>query len=164
MTLVSPSSSTTQSSSFISYRLPQVTSALSTLLPLYKFCLRDVAGEVHYDVVSLDGLAGGGILLTVHGALRRADANTELAGRSEYDHVMAVDQSFVLHRNRLGDSIRKGVGDLGGMEFEGKEALASWPLVAVSHQMIVRDIDARSGRIKFPLPIASTSEQFPWLV
>lgn len=166
MTLVTPSSSTSQSSSFISYRLPQVTSAVSSILPLYRFRLREEAGEVHYDVVSLGGQAGGGILLTVHGALARADPNVELAKRSEYDHVMAVDQSFVLHRNMSVDGVDEhGGGDQDTSGMEGKETLAPWPLVAVSHQMIVRDIDVRSGRTKFPLPIVSVSlEQFPWLV
>lgn len=121
---------------------------------------------MHYDVVSLGGQAGGGILLTVHGALARADPNVELAKRSEYDHVMAVDQSFVLHRNMSVDGVDEhGGGDQDTSGMEGKETLAPWPLVAVSHQMIVRDIDVRSGRTKFPLPIASVSlEQFPWLV
>jgi hypothetical protein len=162
MTLISPSSSTSQSSSFVSYRLPQVTSALSSLLPLYRFSLRDTEGdsEVHYDVVSLEGRAGGGILLTVYGALRRADANVELAGRSEYDHVVAVDQSFVLHRNRLENSVGITVEDT-----NGQDTLAHWPLVIVSHHMIVRDIDVRSGRIRLPLPITTvSSEHFPWLV
>jgi hypothetical protein len=162
MTLISPSSLTAQSSSFISYRLPQVTSSLSSILPSYKFCLRDGASEIHYDVVSLDGQAGGGVLVTVHGALSRADTNVELAGKSEYDHVVAVDQSFVLHQKGADDDWKE-VEDTGGTE--GKEMQSRWPLVAVSHQMVVRDIDARSGRIKFPLPITSTSllDHFPWL-
>lgn len=162
MTLVSPSSSTSQSSSFISYRLPQITSALSSILPLYKFCLRDTA--VHYDVVSLDAQAGGGILLTAHGALACADANAELADKSEYDHVVAVDQSFVLQVNNsenVEDS-PEGVGRASGME--ATEMQACWPLVAVSHHMVVKNLDARSGRLKYPLPIASiSSEHFPWL-
>lgn len=156
MTLTSPSSSTSQSSRFVSYRIPQVTSSLSSILPLYKFCLR--GAEVHYDAVSLDGQAGGGILLTVHGALSRADGKDELSGRSEHDHVVAVDQSFVLHRNTL-DGVRTNTDGT-----EGREMPAPWPLVAVSHQMVVRDIDVRSGRVQLPLPITSTTlEDFPWL-
>jgi len=145
---------TSHSSSFISYRLPQIASSLSTVLPLYKSCLRDEAGEVHYDVVSLDGRTGGEILLTVHGALGRSDASAELSGMGEYDHLVAVDQSFVLHRKKLRQ-------DTDGTE--RKNTLSPWPLVAVSHHMIVRDLDVRSGRIKFPLRITTSSEQFPWL-
>ena len=160
------SPSTSQSSSFISYRLPQITSSLSTVLPLHKFCLRDGVSEVHYDVVSLDGQTGGGILLTVHGALGRPDASVELSRRPEYDHLVAVDQSFVLHRNKLqdrndDDGNGKRVQDMDGKE--RKDTLSPWPVVAVSHHMIVRDHDVRNGRIKFPLPITSSSEQFSWL-
>jgi hypothetical protein len=84
------------------------------------------------------------------------DSNAELAGRGEYDHLVAVNHSFVLHRNRLGDGDgvdgnRKAVGYTGGTD--GQQTLAPWPLVAVSHQMMLRDLDVRSGRIKFPLPI-----------
>lgn len=154
---------TSQSSSFISYRLPQVTSSLSTVLPLYKFCVRDGAGEVHYDVVSLDGRTGGGILLTVHGALGRPDVSAELSGSHEYDHLVAVDQSFVLHRNRLWDRNDDAWNGRGSQDTDGMDTLSPWPLVAVSHHMIVRDLDVRSGRIKYPLPITSSSEQFSWL-
>jgi len=51
------------------------------------FCPRDATSCLHYDVVE----SPAGILLTVHGEI--VDPNP--AG-SDMDHILALDQSFVL--------------------------------------------------------------------
>jgi hypothetical protein len=53
---------------------------------------------VNYDVVPLSSATGGGILLTVHGEV----VNPHLAG-PEMDHILSVDQSFVLRKRGLED-------------------------------------------------------------
>lgn len=70
-----------------------ISEALTALGP-HKFCPRGIAGKVHYDVVSLNSDAGGGILLTVHGEV----ADESVLGK-DFDHTFSISQSFVLQRN-----------------------------------------------------------------
>lgn len=67
------------------------------LLGSHQFCPRGVSGNVHYDVVSLDHDIGGGVLLTTYGEVCNPSFNGP-----ELDHILSVDQSFVLHRNGVG--------------------------------------------------------------
>lgn len=73
----------------------------------YKFCPHGVAGKVHYDVVSLNPEAGGGILLTTHGLLVKLGPGSN-GGICDGDHNFSIDQSFVLLRNRENPSWEDG--------------------------------------------------------
>lgn len=62
-----------------------------SLLGPYQFCPRGQQANLHYDVVSLGSLEIDGLLLKVHGEL----VNPHPAG-AQLDHVVTLDQSFVL--------------------------------------------------------------------
>lgn len=64
----------------------------------HRFCPRGVPRTVNYNVVLLSPAIGGGILLTVHGEV----VNPHLAG-PQMDHVLSVDQNFVLRKRELED-------------------------------------------------------------
>lgn len=69
----------------------------------HRFCPRGVPRTVNYNVVPLSSAAtggggGGGILLTVHGEV----VNPHLAG-PQLDHILFVDQNFVLRKRGLED-------------------------------------------------------------
>lgn len=64
----------------------------------HSFCPRGVPRTVNYDVIPLSPIIGGGILLTVHGEV----VSPHLAG-PQMDHVLSVDQSFVLKDRELED-------------------------------------------------------------
>ena len=137
------SSSISQPSNRLSQGPSQIATSLSSILGPYKFCPDGTTGEVHYDVVSLHRNAGGGILLTVHGLISRSDNATVFEANRA--HVLAIDQSFILQRNILGD---EGNLDRVGTEWNGTHS--SWSLVAVAHQMVVRDIGSEDGKIGSP--------------
>ena len=75
----------------------QIVNRLLELGP-HRFCPRGVPRTVNYDVVPLSSTTAGGILLTVHGEV----VNPHLAG-PHMDHVLSVDQSFVLRKRGLED-------------------------------------------------------------
>ena len=75
----------------------QIVNRLLELGP-HRFCPRGVPRTVNYNVVPLSSASGGGILLTVHGQV----VNPHLAG-PQMDHVLSVDQSFVLRKRKLED-------------------------------------------------------------
>jgi len=107
----------------------------------YQFGARGVSGTVYYDAVLFGSGSGGrasgaevdpnteNVLVTMHGEIVNANAIS-----ADLDHVLTVDQSFVLRRKR-GDEDDTAVG-LGGLT--EKDALQVWPLVAISHQMTIR--------------------------
>ena len=64
----------------------------------HRFCPRGVPRTVDYNVVTLSSATGGGILLTVHGEV----VNPHLAG-PKMDHILSVDQNFVLRKRMLED-------------------------------------------------------------
>ena len=65
----------------------------------HRFCPRGVPRTVNYNVVPLSSdTCDGCILLTVHGEV----VNPHLAG-PHMDHVLSVDQSFVLRKRELKD-------------------------------------------------------------
>ena len=64
----------------------------------HRFCPRGVPRTVNYDVISLPCATGGSVLLTIHGQV----VNPHLAGPHR-DHVLSVDQSFVLRQRELED-------------------------------------------------------------
>jgi hypothetical protein len=74
----------------------QIVNRLFELGP-HRFCPRGVPRTVNYNVVPLSS-ATGGILLTVHGEV----VNPHLAG-PQMDHILSVDQSFVLRKRQLDD-------------------------------------------------------------
>jgi hypothetical protein len=53
------------------------------------------------------------------------------------DHIVTVDQNFVLRLRCGSDASLKREDSLSGMELGREEE--PWPLVVVSHQMVVRD-------------------------
>ncbi|KAF8799210.1 hypothetical protein BYT27DRAFT_6873734 [Phlegmacium glaucopus] len=108
----------------------QIVNRLLELGP-HSFCPRGVPRTVDYDVVPLSSTTGGGILLTVHGVV----VNPHLAG-PEMDHILSVDQSFVLRKRGLEDD--EGM-DVFGQPMSSIAASNLWPLIAVCHQMTVRD-------------------------
>jgi len=55
------------------------------------------------------------------------------------DHILLVDQSFVLRKRQLDDEDENERMDGFGQAISSTAASKLWPLVAVSHQMIVRD-------------------------
>ncbi|KAF8074580.1 hypothetical protein FPV67DRAFT_587924 [Lyophyllum atratum] len=119
-----------------------------SLLSSYKFCPGGIARDLHvcYDVVSLSNAAGGGILLTVHGEVfdvSRGDPDRGVAG--EREGFVMLDQAFVLQRNPEW----KGGG--GGGE--------GWLLVAVSHQMVMREGDGLSEAAR----VGMYDGDFTWL-
>lgn len=114
----------------------QIVNRLLELGP-HRFCPRGVPRNVNYNVVSLSPTTGGGILLAVHGEV----VNPHLAG-PQMDHVLSVDQSFVLRRRTVEDDDQNEGMDGFGQTISSTAASAQWPLVAVSHQMIVRDVGA----------------------
>ena len=64
--------------------------------------------------------------------------NTTRMGRSVVmDHIVTVDQNFVLRLRCDSDASLKREDSLSGMELGRDEE--PWPLVVVSHQMMVRD-------------------------
>ncbi|GLB43259.1 hypothetical protein LshimejAT787_1301600 [Lyophyllum shimeji] len=113
-----------------------------SLLRQYKFCPAGRGADVVYDVVSLGAAAAGGIFLTTHGAV--VDTSVEPRART-----LAVDQAFVLQQ-------RAGRGKEGGAGAED-----GWPLVAVSHQMVIREI---AGGPSFVQTDRRGEYEFPWLV
>ncbi|KAF8159920.1 hypothetical protein B0H34DRAFT_705404 [Crassisporium funariophilum] len=116
-------------------------------LDTHEFRPRGVTQRVSYDVVSPSPAhpTGDWILLTVYGKVVKVN----MAG-PHMDHVVMVDQSFVLRRREKGDDEDDcdGVGNL-----EDGVAGSPWPLAAVSHQMTVRDAP--------PLPVNESHELFP---
>jgi hypothetical protein len=65
--------------------------------------------------------------------------NTTRMSRSVVmDHIVTVDQNFVLRLRRDSDTPSKREDCASGVEL-GKEEEDPWPLVVVSHQMVVRD-------------------------
>jgi len=95
----------------------------------HRFCPRGVPRTVNYNVVPLSSATGGGILLTVHGEV----VNPHLAG-PQMDHILSVDQNFVLRKRELEDEDEEERKDV-----FGTAASNLWSLVAVSHQITVRD-------------------------
>ncbi|KAG5637235.1 hypothetical protein H0H81_005278 [Sphagnurus paluster] len=93
--------------------------------------------RVHYDVVSLCEAAGGGILLAVYSEV--VDPKFD----QPKGEVFELDQAFVLQRRQ------------GGVEGRGGESM--WPLVAVAHQMFIRE--STPG----PPKTTSLDKDFPWL-
>lgn len=75
----------------------QIVNRLLELGP-HRFCPRGIPRTVNYDIVPLPPTIGGGILFTVHGQV----VNPHLAG-PQMDHVLSVDQSFVLRKRGLED-------------------------------------------------------------
>ncbi|KAF8190001.1 hypothetical protein K438DRAFT_1971487 [Mycena galopus ATCC 62051] len=102
------------------------------LLPKnYRFSPRN--GELHidYDTVVFEPDSDSPnnipnkVLLSVHG---------QLIGRLDERARMAIDQTFLLKRN-----VGVGVGAGGGTGGASARASEVWPLVVISHQMVVRD-------------------------
>jgi len=115
----------------------------------YQFGARGVSGTVYYDAVLFgSGSASGtevdtannnnNVLVTMHGEVVNANpVNPEL------DHVLMVDQSFVLRRKRgdeesLDDDALVGQGGRAQKDVAQKDTPQVWPLVATSHQMTIR--------------------------
>lgn len=82
---------------------PQISNTLLTMGP-YQFGARGVSGTVYYDAVpfgsgSISGTesetTNDNVLVTMHGEV----VNVNVMG-PELDHVLTVDQSFVLRRRR----------------------------------------------------------------
>jgi len=112
----------------------QIVNKLLELGP-HRFCPRGIPRMVNYNDVPLSSAAtGGGILLTVHGEV----VNPHLAG-PQMDHILSVDQNFVLRKRKLEDEDEDEGKDGFGQSMSSTADSNLWPLVAVSHQMTVRD-------------------------
>jgi hypothetical protein len=70
----------------VKHTAPEIIKALRLLGP-YKFCPSDVSSKLDYDMLYLDASK---ILLTCHGDVVGSTVDGE--------HLLSVDQSFILHR------------------------------------------------------------------
>jgi len=78
----------------------------------------------------IDKDAVGGVLATLH-------CQIVLSDPTGFDHIMRIHQSFVLRR-------RSKLDDDSGLD--GSTRGGSWPLIVVSHHMILRDAVLRSDQ------------------
>ncbi|KAF9564925.1 hypothetical protein CPC08DRAFT_704984 [Agrocybe pediades] len=92
----------------------------------YLFCPRGVTSSLNYDVVEFES----GILLTTHGEI----VNPNRPGL-DTDHVVTLDQSFVLRERKEEDDLPLEAAS----NSEDSENCADWPLIAVAHQMTLRE-------------------------
>lgn len=133
----------------------QIHAALEALGDDSKFCTDGVENKVHYDVVSLSAAAGGGILLTAHGGMNMAGggSNNNTNAQRQKRRSFLVSQSFVLHRRvawvgeeKANANANEGLVNI-VILFESRltsyfiflRLEEKWPLIAVSHQITIRD-------------------------
>lgn len=95
--------------------------------------------NVAYTLMLHNGL----VLMTVHGEVVNPGGSE---GVPELDHVVSLDQSFVLRRHESDEEEEDGDGDRDG---------EAWPLEVLSHQMTVREVPL--------LSLEGVEEALPWV-
>ncbi|EDR05179.1 uncharacterized protein LACBIDRAFT_294891 [Laccaria bicolor S238N-H82] len=120
----------------------QIIEYLNALGP-HQFCPHGTMRNVAYTLMLHEGL----VLMTVHGeVVNPGGGGSDSEGGAELDHVVSLDQSFVLRRPESDGKEEEGDGDSGE---------AAWPLEALSHQMTVREEPL--------LCLEGVEEALPWV-
>ncbi|TFK67708.1 hypothetical protein BDN72DRAFT_85586 [Pluteus cervinus] len=105
----------------------------NTLLRGYRFSWNDVSAQLARDYVVLGAKAGGGILLNVHGEVRRdPESSSSLSSSSSPMRPVRVSQVFLLTGNRAPQSrLGPEKSHSGGLDWP--------PFEVISHQMVVQE-------------------------
>ena len=112
----------------------QIVGYLSELGP-HQFCPQGTMRNVAYTLMLHNGL----VLMIVHGEVVNP-------GGFEGDHVVSLDQSFVLRKPESDEEEEDEDGDRDG---------EAWPLEVLSHQMTVREVPL--------LSLEGVEEALPWV-